>query len=211
MEYYPWFPGLCAHLCTIIACVIQWWRPGPRLIECILPFRRHSILGEWWRGWHLLFCLQKQISTPATCLLYRVRWVTVELACTCTCMLCYFSLSSHSEKLSDCLKLQRHPVVSSEVFLSFRTLLLKFSSTHLLSFWPAIVAETVRIVLLHSVHSTCMYFVFLHNYWKVHVCVCVYNFHTHIITICIDIVVCLHNCMYKISGHICINMLPVHV
>jgi hypothetical protein len=47
------------------------------------------------------------------------------------------------EKLSDCLKLQRHPAISAEVFLSFRTLLLKFSSTHLMSFWPAIVAESL--------------------------------------------------------------------
>ena len=57
---------------------------------------------------------------------------------------------SPSEKLSDCLKLQRHPTVSSEVFLSFRVLLLRFSPTHLLSFWPAIVAETVRLPHLNS-------------------------------------------------------------
>ena len=58
-------------------------------------------------------------------------------------VVCLLVSSCSSEKLSEYLKFQRHPLICAEVFLSFRVLLLKFSPQHLEAFWPAIVAELV--------------------------------------------------------------------
>ena len=117
-------------------------------------------------------CFVYHVQQLHTCTMYIYMYIMYYIPLLVilvpgTCMPDYLFLwrslpsvpSSPTEKLSDCLKLQRHPAVSSEVFLSFRTLLLKFSSTHLMSFWPAIVAETVRIfTYTYIVHVSMLYF-----------------------------------------------------
>ena len=55
-----------------------------------------------------------------------------------------------AEKLSDCLKFQKHAILISEVFLCFRVLLLKLSPSHLMPFWPAMLTELVRGSVTHT-------------------------------------------------------------
>ena len=50
-----------------------------------------------------------------------------------------------TEKLSEYLKALRHPPICAVVMLVFRVILVRFSPSHLMAFWPAITSELVRI------------------------------------------------------------------
>lgn len=53
-----------------------------------------------------------------------------------------------AEKLADSLKLpQSTPGIQAQVFLCFRVLLMRMSSHHITSLWPAIITEMVQVML----------------------------------------------------------------
>ena len=84
-----------------------------------------------------------------------------------------------TERLTEYLKVLRHPPICAVVMLVFRVILVRFSSSHLMAFWPAITSELVRIVLTEKLMTThtylyliCIFFVFSFSYcywetWRV--------------------------------------------
>ena len=64
------------------------------------------------------------------------------------------------EKLVDALRCYSSPVISAEVFLTFRVMLLQLSGTHLVSLWPALFSELVskpNIVPWSCQHCWCVF------------------------------------------------------
>ena len=70
-----------------------------------------------------------------------VLCVFVCAVCVYDVALCFFFLAV--EKLVDALRCYSSPVISAEVFLTFRVMLLQLSRNHLVSLWPALLGELV--------------------------------------------------------------------
>lgn len=60
------------------------------------------------------------------------------------------SLPFFSERLTEALRMNPSPNVTTQMFLMFRVLLLRISSQHLTSLWPIMVTELVRPHLLRA-------------------------------------------------------------
>ena len=69
------------------------------------------------------------------------------MCCVCLYVLCVFMMLHcvflAVEKLVDALRCYSSPVISAEVFLTFRVMILQLSRNHLVSLWPALLSELV--------------------------------------------------------------------